>query len=433
MNKLTDLSRYLATPAGTSPSLTQPGVTVIIPTYSRSTDPLGELLTAAIDSVLRATETGELPLSLLVIDNGLCESAARGLTRQLYQHPSICYGIVRHRRDPVPRYQAAQARNAGLRALNEEHLDLKREFTLFLDDDSELDPTALRRLVECLRDHPRSVAAFPTVARSEEEAQRALTGGQLPRRITGPWLPDGSFAMTSVLAYGSNITARALGLLVRTELVPAFFEGTPLGSCEDILFSSLLMRYGEIWSVPSAVLIDRPRTLPGEVRRQRLSWGYDHAWLLAELQRCGLVPPGLHRLDWELVTGDWLYSWEQDGAADGVIVNPGEVSFVLDLIMSSCSERSLGEALFGDFADSVTAGIDRFRKVVSTLPPPSSTSVRLDLPALTSRDFDSISTGLDSLVGQVAGNIAGSNDFGTFLIGVRQSGDWHDAEKDVEL
>lgn len=432
MSQLTDLSAYLAAPPHRQlrrPA--KPGVTVLIPTYSRPADANGQLLDAALDSVRLATIRAGVPVSVLIVDNGLTNAAAARLTARLDADPQLPYAIVQHHRVPGPRYQAAQARNVGLAALTEEFIELRREFLLFLDDDCELHPDALRLLMDCLNQRPRCVAAFATVARSAGEVQCAAAGGRPARPVPGPWWPDGSFAFTSVIAYGSSITARALGLLVRAEAVPSFFEGTPMGSCEDILFSALLLRSGEIWSVPTAVLLDRPRSAPGDVRRQRLPWGYDHAWLFQQLRGCGLVPAGLHRLDWDRAGGDWLYSCSSHGSTDGVIVNTDEVRYALKLVADGCSDPVRRQALFGDLADSVAAGVEQLVEVVTAAPVIGSAGVRLDLPPLTDRDFESLSTGLDSLIGQIAGNVAGSFDHHTFMAGVRQSGDNHDAEEEA--
>jgi glycosyl transferase family 2 len=422
-------------PAGdagrTGPAAPNPGVTVLVPTYTPAAGARTASLRYCLASVRAAA--GDLPVSVLVVDDGLSSPAARQVGELLraagHPHRVVPAAGGPGARDRA-RYTAAAARNAGLAFLAGQPPDspLRRRWLLFLDDDTALAPAALRRLIRTLAGRDRAVAACPRVVPVPDLAGWCGPDpGGTPRRLPGA-LGGGRYDLLSVTSHGSLVTGRTVGLLVRQDPVlrwvgdrgPLFYADTPFGSTEDMLAMAVLSRLGELWSVPAAVVLDEARKTPGATRTQQFAWGYDHAWLARALAEAGLLAPGVHALAWHPPAG-WrqhLAGW----AEGGFLVNPAELRLGHRLLRALTADRSHAAELFGDHGERVRAGVPALGRVLRRWrADPGAGSSRPDLPPLAGRDWAGLRDGIDALVGHLAGNVAGSLDHAPyFLYGARQ-------------
>ncbi|ASW54853.1 glycosyltransferase [Plantactinospora sp. KBS50] len=435
----------------------RPGVTVLIPTYTPTGGDRSTRLRRCLHSVPAADAT------FVIVDNGLCAPARAQLTALLSAtgRPHLVVdapagqvgtgqaaaghagtaqtGAAGAEPGPRRRYTTAAARNAGLAALAalpDTH-PVRREFLLFLDDDTVLAPDALPALVAALRDRPAAIAACPRVVPVADPghwlAGRPPTAGTAaagapavraatPHRLPGP-IRDGRYDLLSVTSHGSLVTGRTVGLLVRQAPVlanlPLFFPGTPYGSSEDMLAMAALSRLGQLWSVPAAQVADEARDAPGSTRIQQYAWGFDHAWLAGALARAGLVPPGVHVLSWR--DGRWRHERLDWGPATGFLINPAEVLLGYRMLTAVAGNPAAAQGLFGPDAGPVRDGLPRLGRVLwrHARGAGRTADPRPDLPALAGRDWSGLRDGLDSLLGHLAGNVAGSADH-SFLYGARQ-------------
>jgi hypothetical protein len=419
-----------------------PGVTVLIPTYSPAGGDRVGKLRRCLDSVLA---DARVPVSLVVVDNGLTRAHA-GAVGDLLAATGRPHTVVDARATGARlvggrlRYTAADARNAGLDALAALPVEspVRRRYLMFLDDDTAPAPGALAVLVSTMDHQPDAIAVCPQVVPVDDPGQwlrdqpRTPAGGPA-RRLPGP-VHDGRYDLLSVTAYGSLVTGRTVGLLVRQAPVldlirrqgPLFFTDTPFGSSEDMLAMAMLARLGRLWSVPAARVADEARATPGTTRTQQFAWGYDHAWLARALHLAGALEPGVQVLDWT-PTGWWQHHLPWAGHT-GVLVNPAEVGFAYRLLRAVATH---GGAFFGGHADQVLRGLPLLGRVLRRWhamsgPGPvrdGSVRHRPDLPPLGPRDVDGLRDGLDALLGHLAGNVAGSTtgvDGTWFLYGARQ-------------
>jgi hypothetical protein len=431
------------------------GVTVLIPTYTSTEGDRTACLRQCLDSVLTAPRPDHQPIAFVVVDNGLSPAAARQVAEML-RGSGCAHRVVQAVSARSGRYTAAEARNAGLAMLAElpDTSDLRQRHLLFLDDDTALEQHALARLTAVLRAEQAAIAACPRVVPvADLAAWRAAhvkgrhCAGEGPsawaaRQLPGP-LSDAGYDLLSVIAYGSLITGRTVGLLVRQDPVmrwigrhgPLFYTGTPYGSCEDILAMATLSRLGQLWSVPAATVADEARKSPGATRRQQFAWGYDHAWLARRLAQAGLLGDGVRALSWTAQsacpTAGWEFGHADWGGPIGCLVNPGELRFGYQLLQAVISSPRVATQLFGGQAEAVSAGTAQLGRVLDRWDSSREAArqqPRPDLPPLGNRDWSSLRDGLDALIGHLAGNVAGSwgNGVGAagippfFLYGTRQ-------------
>ncbi len=449
-------------PSGESPAAAfeprsrgpNPGVTVLIPTYTSADGDRAASLRQCLGSVLAEGRDGHLPIAFVLVDNGLSPSAARQ-AGELLRRSGCPHFIVRAAPAPGRRYTAAEARNAGLATLAglPASSGLRQRYLLFLDDDTALGPRTLTRLMATLRAEEPAIAACPRVLPVTDLAAWRAAGATAPpgvgepprtraRRLPGPLTGDG-YDLLSVTAYGSLVTGRAVGLLVRQDPLlrwigrhgPLFYAGTPYGSSEDMLAMATLSRLGQLWSVPAATVADEVRKSPGATRRQQFAWGYDHAWLARRLAEAGLLRPGVHALTWTArpagATAGWELSHADWGGPVGFLINPRELRFGHRLLRAASSAPEVAAQLFGGHAAAVAAGTAQLGRVLGRwggVQDAAHRQPRPDLPRLGDRDWSSLRDGLDALVGHLAGNVAGSRDNGAdpaavppfFLYGARQ-------------
>lgn len=435
-------------PAAASPPASggdppDPGVTVLIPTYTAPGQRRTESLRLCLSSVDRAFPAGQgMSLALLVVDNGLSAIDASAVSAML-RASGRPHHIVAAHHHPVPgapgqRYTAAEARNAGLAFLAHQpaRSPLRRRWLLFLDDDTALAPSALVEMLDALNARDRAVAACPRVvpvpdlAASLRRPGVVAGGGGPPRRLPGALCRSG-YDLLSVTSHGSLITGRIVGLLVRQDPVlwwardrgPLFYPGTPYGSTEDMLAMAVLSLLGELWSVPSAAVVDEARRTPGATRAQQFAWGYDHAWLARALAEAGVLAPGVHALTWRSGTG-WEHGRADHGPHSGFLVNPAELRLGHRMLRAITADRAVCAEMFGDHADRVRAGTRELGRVLRRWRADAGAATvrpRPDLPPLAARDWAGLRDGMDSLVGHLAGNVAGSLDHAPyFLYGARQ-------------
>ncbi|MEN3306987.1 MAG: hypothetical protein V7603_3189 [Micromonosporaceae bacterium] len=415
-----------------------PGVTVLIPTYTAPGDRRTDTLRLCLSTVLNAAPAGGgMAVALVVVDNGLSTVDARTVG-ELLRACGCAYRIVTAPRVDGGRYTVAQARNAGLDYLARQPAasPLRQRWLLFLDDDTALAPHALAQLCGALHAQERAIAACPRVVPVSNLAASLRRNGHRqgaaprPRRLPGPLRPGG-YDLLSVTSHGSLVTGRTVGLLVRQDPVlywireraPLFYEGTPYGSTEDMLAMAMLSRLGELWSVPGAEVADEARKTPGATRAQQFAWGYDHAWLAWALAEAGVLTPGVHALEWRAGTG-WEHTSADWGPHSGFLVNPGELRLGYRMLRAIAADREVTVQMFGPRADAVRAGIREMGRVLRRWHAGAGSAQRrprTDLPPLAARDWAGLRDGMDSLLGHLAGNAAGSLDHPPFfLYGARQ-------------
>jgi hypothetical protein len=424
---------YLHAPPVTAPPVTAPpvtaaanGVTVLIPTYTPADGDRTASLATCIGSALAAGRRGgDIPLAFLAVDNGLTQAAARNAD-ELLRGSGRPYAIVRTASGPAgSRYTAAQARNAGLAFLSSlpASSPLVQGYLLFLDDDTALAPGSLARLRGALAARPEAIGACPRVVPVPDPAHwlatLAETGdapAEKPRQLASP-LCEGAYDLLSVTSHGSLVTGRTVGLLVRTDPVLSwvrvhgslFYEDTPYGSCEDILVMAVLSRLGELWRVPGAMVADETRKTPGATLAQQFAWGYDHAWLAQALGEANLLDPGIHVLSW-WQTG-WQYAHADWGPHTGFLINPAELRLGYRLLDALGTDPGASAAVFGGRSRQVAAGTRLLGRVLTRWQADTGLTRprhRPDLPPLASRDWTTMRSGVDSLIGHLAGNAAGS-------------------------
>ncbi len=435
------------------------GVTALVPTYTAADGDRSASLRLCVGAARAAArQAGDMPLALLVVDNGLSPAAARRLG-ELLSTSGCAYHVL-----PAPgpvgqRYAAAQARNAGLAFLGELPADspLRHRYLLFLDDDTAPAPDSLALLREALDARDHAIAACPRVVpvadlahwlgTAGQPARTARTAGRAPadqpRRLAGP-LTEAGYDLLSVTSHGSLVTGRTVGLLVRLDPVldlirahgPLFYEHTPYGSSEDMLVMAVLSRLGELWRVPGATVADEARSTPGSTLRQQFAWGYDHAWLARALAEANLLDAGVHVLGWRPGTG-WEHTHADWGACNGFLINPAELRLAHRLLTALGDDQGVAAEMFGATAPRVAAGTHLLGRVLARWQAgadpecregPALRRIRTDLPPLGSRDWASMRDGMDALIGHVAGNAVGSLDNCTdpaalppfFLYGARQ-------------
>ncbi|MCO5972487.1 glycosyltransferase family A protein [Actinoallomurus soli] len=422
-----DYLRRLRTPAPVADrDAAGPGVTVLVPTYTAPETDRIESLRLCADSVLRGGPARSgLPVSFVVVDNGLSPAAARRLGALLAATGRPHHIVRSPSRPPGDRYTAAQARNAGLAHLAGLPADspLRHRYLLFLDDDTALAPDALELLIATLETRRQAVAACPRVVPVADPARwlhRPRPGpASAAVRLPGA-LRDGEYDLLSTTSHGSLVTGRTVGLLVRQGPVlasirrhgPLFYEATPYGSTEDILVMAVLSHLGELWSVPAAEVADETRKTPGTTRAQQYKWGYDHAWLSRAMSDAGLLRPGVHTLSWAPGHG-WRYTRHAWGPVTGFLINPDELTLGHRMLSALTEQRSVAAGLFGPRAGQITAGtrlLGRILRRWRTGPAPEVETHRPDLPPLAGRDWAGLRDGLDALIGHLAGNAVGSLD-----------------------
>jgi hypothetical protein len=429
------------------------GVTVLIPTYTPAgADRTASLRTCVGSALAAARRGGDIPLAFVAVDNGLSPAAARGAD-DLLRASGRPYVIIRTAAvSPAAanRYTAAQARNAGLAFLSTlpESSPLVRDHLLFLDDDTALAEDSLAMLQETLAARPEAIGACPRVVPMPDPARWLATRSQTrtaqtrtaeagrPRRLTSP-LREDSYDLLSVTSHGSLVTGRVVGLLVRTDPVLSwvrahgtlFYEDTPYGSSEDILVMAVLSRLGELWQVPGAVIADETRNTPGATLAQQFAWGYDHAWLARALGEAHLLDPGIHVLSWQ--PAGWRYAHADWGPHTGFLINPAELWLGYRLLHALGTDQDAAAGVFGGLSQQVADGTQLLGRVLTRWRASAGMARsrhRPDLPPLAGRDWTTLRSGLDSFIGHLAGNAAGSLHNGTdhekyppfFLYGTRQ-------------
>lgn len=126
----------------TSAALHEPLVSVVVPTYGRST-----LLERALRSVLAQTYSN---WELLVVDDNESGSSARAETERL---------LARYEIDPRVHYIRHETNAGGSQARNTGISAAEGAYVAFLDDDDEWLPTKLEVQCRLLEDLPQRVAA----------------------------------------------------------------------------------------------------------------------------------------------------------------------------------------------------------------------------------------------------------------------------------
>lgn len=432
--RLTEPPRHQA--SGFGQDGPEPGVTVLIPTYTAPGNDRTESLRLCLARLHDAARVaGIRRVAVVLVDNGLSIRDARRVG-ELLRGSGLTYQVVPAAAVHNGRYAAARARNEGLAYLAQLPAGsaLRQPYLMFLDDDTAPAPDALATLHAALREQDRAVAACPRVVPVADLARwpgsrAASTAG--PRRLPGALRREGGYDLLSVTAHGSSVTGRTVGLLVRQDAVlrhvcehgPLFFEGTPFGSTEDMLAMGVLSQIGELWSVPAAEVADEARATPGATRRQQFAWGYDHAWLARALAEAGALVPGVHVLAWQPGAG-WVHCHLDWGPYTGFLINPEELLLGCRLLDTLCADRAVASQVFGERADRVRAGTGALRAVLQrwrASAPTAARRPRADLPSLGNRDWTSLRDGLDALTGHLAGNVVGSLDAAPyFLYGARQ-------------
>jgi GT2 family glycosyltransferase len=198
-------ARAEASPAPSAPASAPhdaaggPRVTAVILSCERH-----ELVLGAIHSVIEASETAGIAVSVLVVDNNSSERTRRVLSQSCSGHPSIRL----HLGD----------RNLGCAGGRQFGVELcTSELVLFLDDDAELMPGALAHMVGELDRHPEALGVSATVV---------MTDGVVSH--SGGWYSETREMVSFTLAHS--------GLpLERTELPPS-------GPCDWIPGTAALVR-----------------------------------------------------------------------------------------------------------------------------------------------------------------------------------------------
>ena len=404
------------------------GVTVLIPTYTPAEGDRTASLRTCISSVAAAARRGgDIPLAFLAVDNGLSQSAARN-AGELLRASGRPYAIVRAASSRTGiRYTAAQARNAGLAFLSSlpASSPLVQGYLLFLDDDTALAQDSLARLQGTLAAKPGAIGACPRVVAMPDPARWLATSAKTaeataeePQRLASPFR-EASYDLLSVTSHGSLVSGRIVGLLVRTDPVlncmrvygSLFYEDTPYGSSEDILVMAVLSRLGELWRVPGAVVADEARKTPGATLMQQFAWGYDHAWLARALGEANLLDPGIHVLSWQRTR--WQHIHADWGPHTGFLINPPELWLGYRLLHALGTDPDASAAVFGGLSHQVASGTQLLGRVLTHWQAGiglTRSRHRPDLPPLASRDWTAVRSGMDSLMGHLAGNAAGSLD-----------------------
>ncbi len=177
-------------------------VAIILPTHNRAS-----LLSGALDSIGRARATHPGPSELIVVNDGSKDETASILSK------AVTAGLVDHViTHPSPRGPAA-ARNAGW-------LSTSAPLIAFTDDDCEVDPSWLHRLVRALSEAPPEIAG---VGGRVEAARRGLIADYMTHhRILEP---------PASLAY--LVTANVIFRRSALETVGGFDEAVKAPGGED--------------------------------------------------------------------------------------------------------------------------------------------------------------------------------------------------------
>ncbi|MDX2181864.1 MAG: glycosyltransferase family 2 protein [Bryobacteraceae bacterium] len=206
----------------------EPEVIVAIPTLTG-----GDKLRRCVDSVLTQTHT---PLRVLVIEDGV---------------PGVAAGAIRGGASIL-----TLSRNSGYAtALNAALAQSSAPYLLALNDDTEIDPDCVKRLLECLERHPDASACAPRIVRMGRDVLDSA-GMAVARDGTciqrGHGQPSAHFSTSEDVFCASGCAA----LYRRSALEEAgFFDESLFLYCEDGDVGMRCARLG--WTcryVPEAVV-----------------------------------------------------------------------------------------------------------------------------------------------------------------------------------
>jgi hypothetical protein len=398
------------------------GVTVVVPTCPDSSGSRAAALIASLRSITASASRSGLPIAVLVVADGLPADCLAALQRAV---ANLGCPFEVAATDPVPAGAApspARTRNHALTILASQAptSPLRRRYLLFLDDDSAIAPGGTEALSRTLEADEAAIAACPRVVPvADLAAWRPPRPGRMAvSELPGPWR-NGDYDLLTVTSHGSLITGRLVGLLVRAEPVLAWVDAggrlfcpqIPRASTEDMLAMATLAKLGRVLGVRTVQAADQARATPAATRAQQIRWGYDHAWLARALAALGLLPPGIHALIWHQSGGWFEVSKHAADGTSGVIVNPGQLTKLCQLLSAIAADQELAAALTGPDAGELAEAAAVLARVLRWWREggaPASVRPRPDLPHRVPDDWASLRDGLDSQLAHVAGNSLGT-------------------------
>lgn len=263
------------------PSLTSPLISILMPTYNRK-----EWLGKAIVSVLAQTYPA---WELIIIDDG-SESPMEEILESL-QDPRIHYHRIEHLGRP------GAVRNVALSMA-------KGEFVFRLDDDDEMDPACLEKMISYFRETPELNALITASLFIGEDSSLLMYPQNLVRDESGSFRltsipPDGQITWQDVY---DKISANVLPcptMLVRRSVLQAVGGYDPtLAYWEDskLVISLLMQGISQVRIVPLPLYYYRlhGQNLTRQDQQTTRQWIEDKWAFFDWLYALPVVPDGMH-------------------------------------------------------------------------------------------------------------------------------------------
>jgi glycosyltransferase involved in cell wall biosynthesis len=245
------------------------GIVIAVLTYRRPEDLKLALPRLAAQAQSVGTSGGDLPATVLVIDNDPAASARSTVEEFARTLPT---GLIAYVHEPRP--GIAAARN---RALTESS---SKDLLVFIDDDEIPSERWLARLLDLQRSTTAAAVVGPVISEYEHEPE--------------PWISEGRFFQRRRLATGTPLTIAATNNLLLhlpqiREMNLAFDERFGLSGGSDTLFTRQLVKGGGtmLWC-DEAVVVDRVpagRLTRDWVLRRALRSGNSAARVSLELEQ----------------------------------------------------------------------------------------------------------------------------------------------------
>jgi glycosyltransferase involved in cell wall biosynthesis len=430
-----------------------PGVVVIIPTYG---DPSRTgSIRAAIASV--AAQAVELPIRLLLADNGMTEAQAAPLlawAREL----GLPADVVPAHPTCDEQKSAGHARNVALEWLHAragEDPRYRLDALLLLDDDVAMLPGALAEMYAVLRTQPRAVAVIPKniqVPRLDESSWVAACAGYdgpeddaLPPHRMPALMVDGAIDMASIVAFSGQVASKTNCLLLDASALHGMLRagassmvGGPYGSAEDMMLSVGLQRLGYVYSCLRATVLDREPESRG-VFGQRCQYGRDHVVIHNDLVMLEHGRPGVLVLESD--GRSWWQWFVPKPGVYGVVIAPEQLARISVLLTRhAIDETSVGSSsrtrhLHGLRPERIYLGVaflERLLRQIDGHRDRAERRLRPDLPAPEAHPPSALRWNDTSRMGQLVGNLMGLFDvhvspglgLRSFVFGVRQTVTW---------
>lgn len=428
---------------------TSPDTVVLLPIHD---DPHRyETAALTLRSLTRQTRMGNV--HVLIADNGISPDG-RARLESTAEDLGLPMTMVSAHPEEDSQRSPAYARNqalSALRVLREQDVSLRGP-VLEIDSDNMALPYAVDHMRETLYSQPDAVAVSGTIIPTQHLSEEAMA--QVPeadprenvtRVLPNLWTADGKVDVLPIVAFSSQVAGKTTGFLMDPDLVGTIMDyanevyvAMPSKSAEDMIASTAFRRHGVIYHDPRARFLDEARESEQRERSQQLRWGRDHAVLVHDLQRLGLVQEGVQVL--EPHGGSWVI-WQLPGTEgmNGFVINPADIRNTAGRV-SAALRNGIAHEFTSDQLVTLDCGLDVLGKILDQVDqtrPQAQGILRDDLPRPVIPDPDNPRFSTNAKNARLIGNLLGLSDIvdlerirqthslpPAFLFGGRQAASW---------